>query len=89
MEHMNSSCTEQVCALITPQDISTYMSCEDILPEVQWLGLKLTTWFHLELRLTMCGAMPPFNYVPSEHAQVHLIFIINNTGQHSMKLISL
>jgi hypothetical protein len=48
MEHLNSSCTKQVCALITPQDFSAYMYCEDTLPGVQWLGLKLTTQFHLE-----------------------------------------
>jgi len=88
MEHLNSSCTKQVCALINPQDFSAYMYCEDTLPRVQWLGLKMTTQFHLELRLTMCGTIPPLNYVPSQHAQVHLTFIIN-TGQRSMKLISL
>jgi len=43
MEHLNSSCTEQVCAFITPQDFSAYMYCDDTLPGVQWLGLKLTT----------------------------------------------
>jgi len=89
MQHLNSSCTEQVCALIIPQDLRAYMYCEDTLPGVQWLGLKLTIQFHLELRLTMCGAIPPLNYVPSQHVQAHLMFIINNTGQRSMKLISL
>jgi hypothetical protein len=89
MEHLNPSCTQQICALITPQDFSAYMYCEDTLPSVQWLGLKLTTRFHLELRLTMCGAIPPPNYVPSQHVQVHLMFIFNNKGQRSMKLISL
>lgn len=35
MEHLNSSCTEQVCALITPQDFNAYMYCKDTLPGVQ------------------------------------------------------
>ena len=63
--------------------------CEDTLSGIQWLGLKLITHVHLDPRLTMCGAIPLLNYVPSQHAKYHLTFIINNTGQHSMKLISL
>jgi hypothetical protein len=71
--------------LITPQDFSAFMCCEGTLPRGQWLGMKLITHIHLELKLTMCGTIPPLNYVPSWCAHVHLMFIINNTGQRSMK----